>query len=83
MKLPWLIWATYSSFPKISENKTDNDQKTRGRVNFHAPACFTSYFVSCFPIFHEMENTPPHKILRGRVFFDHFPSCFLSSGFWK
>ena len=36
-------------------------------------ACFTSYFVSCFPIFQEMESMRPHEnvrprvILRGRV----------------
>ena len=28
---------------------------------------FTSYLVSCFPVFQEMENTRRHEILRGRV----------------
>ena len=54
MKLPWLIWATYNSFPEISENKTENRPKN------NVAACFTSYFVSCFPIFQEMENTQTH-----------------------
>ena len=31
-KVPWLIWTTYNSFPKISENKTENRSKnTRPR----------------------------------------------------
>ena len=62
LKVPWLIWATYNSFPKISGNKKENRQKK------HAAACFTTYFVSCLPIFQEMENTRPHEILRGREF---------------
>ena len=44
-------------------------QKRRRKIGqrFYAAACFTSYFVSCFPIFKEMEKTRPHEILHGRV----------------
>ena len=39
MNITWLIWATYSPFPKISENKMENSSENtwprkslRGRV---------------------------------------------------
>ena len=55
-------------FLKYQKTRRKIGQKTRDCVKFYAAACFTSYFVSCFPMFQEMENTRPHKILRGREF---------------
>ena len=54
-------------FLKYQKTRRKIGQKARGPVKFYAAASFTSYFVSCFPIFQEMENTWPHEILRGRV----------------
>ena len=54
-------------FLKYQKTRRKIGQKTRGPVKFYAAASFTSYFVSCFPIFQEMENTWPHEILRGHV----------------
>ena len=51
--LLWLIWATYNSFPKTSENKTHvlhlilypvcryfKKWKTRGRMKFDTATCY-------------------------------------------
>ena len=62
--LPWLIWATYNSFPKISEKRWEIGQKTRDRVKFYVVACFTSNSVFWFPIFQETEISRPHEILQ-------------------
>ena len=56
--MPWLIWATYNPFSKISENKMGN--RSENKIG-----CFTSYFLSYIPKFQKMQNT--HVILRGRV----------------
>ena len=42
----WLIWATYNSFPKISENKMENSLKnTRPRKILR---CRVIYTLFCF-----------------------------------
>ena len=54
-------------FLKYQKTRRKTGQKARGHVKSYRAACFTSYFVSCFPIFQEMENTRPHEILHGCV----------------
>ena len=51
-------------FLKYQKARRKKNQKTCGRVEFYAADCFTSYFVSCFQTFQEMENTQPHEISR-------------------
>ena len=35
MNITWLIWATYSPFPKISENKMENRSESTWPRVFH------------------------------------------------
>ena len=54
-------------FLKYQKIRRKIGQKIRARLKCYAGACFTSYFVSYFPIFQEMKNTWPHEILPCRV----------------
>ena len=52
-------------FLKYQKTRQKIGQKTLGRVKFYAAACFTSYFISCFPIFQKWKTRGHAKFYAG------------------
>ena len=60
-QIPWLTWATYNSFPKISENKMKNRSKNTGPRKILCGCVF--YILFCI-VFSDISENGKHAAAR-------------------